>query len=72
MNTKTILATIAIVSALSLVIVPALIGSASADKREKTECPSGNECQGASGEHNPNAEKKCVAGSKEQEHPNCP
>jgi hypothetical protein len=72
MNTKTILATIAIVSALALVIAQALVESASAAKKEITTCPSGKECQGASGDKNLNAEETCVAGSKEQTNANCP
>jgi hypothetical protein len=71
-TSTTISATIAIVSALALVIAPALVASASAVKEEITTCPSGNPCQGASGEKNPNREEKCVAGSKQQENANCP
>ena len=72
MNTKIALAAIAIVSALALVVAPAMVESALATKTKETVCPSGNPCQGASGEHNPNIKVTCKAGSKDQTNANCP
>jgi len=72
MNTKITLATIAIVSALALVIAPALVDYASAKKQETCTLPSGNPCTGATAEKNPNTEKKCTAGHNLQENANCP
>lgn len=57
---------LAIAAAVSLITAPLMSDSASAVKREKTTCPSGNECQGNSGAKNPNAECTVVAGSNEQ------
>jgi hypothetical protein len=71
-NPKTALAAIAIVSVLALAIAPVLVESALAKKEEVTICPSGKECQGASGEKNPNREEICRAGSKGQTNANCP
>jgi hypothetical protein len=72
MNTKTILSTIAIVSALALVIAPALVDNASARKQETCTLPSGNPCTGATAEKNPQTDKKCQAGRNLQENANCP
>jgi hypothetical protein len=72
MNTNTIFLAIGVAAVLSIVVAPALVESASAKKQEITICPSGNPCQGNSGEKNPNREEKCVAGSKLQEKANCP
>jgi hypothetical protein len=73
MNTKTtILATIAIVSALALVIAPALVDYASARKQESCTLPSGNPCTGATADQNPQVSKKCQAGVNLQENANCP
>ena len=71
-NIKTILTRIAIVSALALVIAPALVNSASAKKQETCTLPSGNPCTGATADKNPNVEKKCQAGRNLQENANCP
>ena len=69
MNKNIAFAAIAIVSALALVVAPAMVEQqASATKTQV--CPSGKECQGASGAHNPHAE--CAAGSKLQTNANCP
>jgi hypothetical protein len=68
MNTNTIFLAIVVAAVLAVAIAPALVETASAKKTEV--CPSGNECQGQSGEHNPNAE--CAAGSKLQTNANCP
>ena len=69
MNKNIAFAAIAIVSALALVVAPAMVEQqASATKTHV--CPSGKECQGASGTHNPNAE--CAAGSTLQTNANCP
>jgi hypothetical protein len=68
MNTKIALTAIAIAAALALIVAPAMVETALAKKTEV--CPSGNECQGASGAHNPNAE--CAAGRNLQTNANCP
>jgi hypothetical protein len=66
MNTKSITLTLVLVAAAAtLILAPSLSHTALAVKREKTTCPSGNECQGKSGEHNPNAKCEVVAGSKD-------
>jgi hypothetical protein len=68
MNTKTVMLAIVItIAATTLILAPSLSHNALAVKREKTTCPSGNECQGKSGEHNPNAKCTVVAGSKEHQ-----
>ncbi len=72
MNTKIALTAIAIVSALALIVAPAMVGTALAKKEEVTICPSGNECRGNSGASNPNAFDECRAGSKGQTNANCP
>jgi hypothetical protein len=72
MNTKTVLLTVGIAAVLAVVIAPTLVESALAKKDEVTICPSGNECQGGSGEKNPNREEICTAGSKGQTNANCP
>jgi hypothetical protein len=72
MNTKTALAAIAIASALALIVAPAMVGTALAKKQEVCTLPSGNPCPGATEDHNPQTDKKCVAGSKFQENANCP
>jgi hypothetical protein len=71
-NTKTALAAIAIVSALALVVAPAMVGTALAAKKEVCTLPSGNPCVGATADQNPQTDKKCVAGVNEQDHPRCP
>lgn len=68
MNTNTIFLAIVVAAVLAVAIAPALVETTSAKKMQV--CPSGNECQGQSGEHNPNAE--CAAGSKLQTNANCP
>jgi len=68
MSTNTIFLAIVIAAVLAVAIAPALVETASARKTEV--CPSGNECQGASGEHNPNTE--CAAGVNLQTNANCP
>jgi hypothetical protein len=68
MNTNTIFLAIVVAAVLAVAIAPELVETASAKKIQV--CPSGNECQGQSGEHNPNAE--CAAGSKLQTNANCP
>lgn len=68
MNTNSAILAIVIAAVLAVAIAPALVDTAFARKIEV--CPSGNECQGAAGEHNPNAE--CAAGSKLQTNANCP
>jgi hypothetical protein len=66
MEIKTlVIAAVIIAAATTLVLAPSLSHTALAVKREKTTCPSGNECQGKSGEHNPNAKCAVVAGSKD-------
>jgi len=75
MNTKTALAAIAIVSALALVVAPAMVGSALAVKGKEEVCllPSGNPCPTESvEEHNTQTDQKCIAGAKNQENANCP
>jgi hypothetical protein len=72
-NTKTALAAIAIVSALALVVAPAMVGTALAAKKEVCTLPSGNPCPGATEDHNPQTDKKCVAGKDFQnDNPRCP
>ena len=71
-NTKTALAAIAIASALALIVAPAMVGTALATKQKICTLPSGNPCPGATEDHNPQTDKKCVAGSKFQENANCP
>ena len=73
MNTKTALAAIAIVSALALVVAPAMVGSALAKKQEVCTLPGGNPCPNDTVEEkNKNVEEKCQAGRNLQEHANCP
>jgi hypothetical protein len=69
MNTKIVLTAIAIVTSLALVVAPAMVEQPASAKKVQV-CPSGNECQGNSGEHNPNAE--CAAGRNLQTNANCP
>ena len=70
MNTKIALTAIAIVSALALVVAPAMVEQPASAKKIEV-CPSGNPCQGASGEHNPNT--TCAAGKDfENTNANCP
>ena len=69
MNIKIALTAIAIVTALALVVAPAMVEQPASAKKIEV-CPSGNPCQGQSGEHNPNTE--CAAGSKLQTNANCP
>jgi uncharacterized Zn-finger protein len=69
MNTKIALAAIAIVSALSLVVAPAMVGSALATKQEL--CPSGKPCPNDNVEEK-NKNVECTAGNPENDHPNCP
>jgi hypothetical protein len=71
MNSKTVLLTVGIAAVLAVAMAPMFVDSASAKKEEVTVCPSGNECQGASGDNNPNAEDECRAGSKGQTNANC-
>jgi uncharacterized low-complexity protein len=68
MNTKmAFVAAIAIATALALVVAPAMTAQpASATKVQL--CPSGKECQGKSGDSNPNV--RCTAGNGDNE-PNC-
>jgi hypothetical protein len=70
-HTNTIFLAIGVAAVLAVVIAPTLLESALAKKEEVTVCPSGNECQGASGDRNPNAEDECRAGSKDQTNANC-
>jgi hypothetical protein len=53
MNTKIAFAAIAIVSALALVVAPAMVEQSASATKERI-CPSGKECKGGSGESNPN------------------
>jgi hypothetical protein len=70
MNTKIALAAIAIISALALVAAPAILEQPASAKKIEV-CPSGNPCQGASGDHNPNT--TCAAGKNfENTNANCP
>ena len=72
MNTNAIFLAIGVAAVLAVAIAPALVDYAAAKKQEVTICPSGNPCQGASGEKNPNREEQCQAGSKGQTNANCP
>ena len=72
MKTNTVFLALGVAAVLAVVIAPTLMESALAKKEEVTVCPSGNECQGASGEKNPNREEECRAGSKGQTNANCP
>ena len=70
MNIKIALTAIAIVTALALVVAPAMVEQPASAKKIEV-CPSGNPCQGQSGEHNPN--KECAAGKDfENTNPKCP
>ena len=63
MNTKTALAAIAIVSALALIVAPAMVGTALAAKKEVCTLPGGNPCPNDNvAEKNRNAEEQCAAG----------
>jgi hypothetical protein len=66
MNTKLALTVIAIVSALALIVAPAMVEQPASAKKIQV-CPSGNPCSGSSGEHNPNA--FCTTNGKNR--PNC-
>ena len=68
MNTKIAFAAIAIVSALALIVAPAMVEQQASATKERI-CPSGKECTGASGEHNPNV--RCTAGTKGENSPSC-
>jgi hypothetical protein len=74
MNTKTALAAIAIVSALALVVAPAMVGTALAKKEEVCTLPSGNPCPtDAVDEHNKQAPDECRAGKDfHNTNANCP
>jgi hypothetical protein len=71
MRTTAIFLAVGIAAVLAVAIAPTLVDTVSTKKEEVTVCPSGNECQGASGDHNPNAEEECRAGSKGQTNANC-
>jgi hypothetical protein len=66
MNTKIALAAIAIVSALALIVAPAMVEQQASAKKIEV-CPSGNPCAGGSGEHNPNV--RCTTNGENS--PNC-
>jgi hypothetical protein len=74
MNTKTnaIFLAIGVAAILAVSIAPALVDYASAKKQETCTLPSGGPCTGATADKNPNVEKKCTAGSKDQTNANCP
>jgi len=72
MNTKTTMVIFAAVAVLAVALAPALVDYASARKQETCTLPSGNPCTGATADKNPNTEKKCTAGSKDQTNANCP
>jgi hypothetical protein len=74
MNTKTALAAIAIVSALALVVAPAMVGTALAKKEEVCVLKGGNECPNdVVAAKNRNAEEECRAGHDLQNtNANCP
>ncbi len=69
MNTKIALTAIAIVSALALVVAPAMVGTALAVKQEL--CPSGKPCPNENVEDK-NRNVECTAGSKGTNSPSCP
>lgn len=72
MNTKTTMIIFAAVAVLAVALAPALVDYASARKQETCTLPSGNPCTGATADKNPNTEKQCTAGSKDQTNANCP
>jgi hypothetical protein len=73
-NTKTALATIAIVSALALVVAPAMVGTALAKKEEVCVLKGGNECPNDNvAVKNKNAVDECRAGRDgHNTNANCP
>jgi hypothetical protein len=71
-KTTTALVAIAIVSALALIVAPAMVGEALARKQEVCTLPSGNPCVGATEDKNPQREEQCQAGRNLQTNSNCP
>lgn len=67
-------AAIAIVSALALLVAPAMVGSALAKKEEVITCPSGKPCPNENVEEkNKNVKEECRAGKDfHNTNPNCP
>jgi hypothetical protein len=73
MNMKIALTAIAIVSALAVIVAPAMVGTALATKEEVCVLKGGNECPNTTVEEkNQNAVDECRAGSKGQTNANCP
>jgi hypothetical protein len=61
-----------VVGILAVALAPTFTDMAFAKKSEVTTCPSGNECQGGSGDKNPNRAEECRAGANDQTNANCP